>query len=59
MNYFKQSLFKNILMTKIWLSGPPWGPRRARGNIFSSHSELLNGGSQCVALGGRSHYIGM
>ena len=30
MNYFKQSLFKNILMTKIWLSGPPWGPRRAR-----------------------------
>ena len=36
MNYFKQSLFKNILMTKIWLSGPPWGPRRARLGIFET-----------------------
>ena len=41
MNYFKQSLFKNILMTKIWLSGPPWGPRRARDyNIKHSEYQL-------------------
>ena len=41
MNYFKQSLFKNILMTKIWLSGPPWGPRRAREKYDSEDAKKI------------------